>query len=62
MGTNFRLVPKFEGNHLVILYERNGDAMAIAQILLPADRQLADNVEAANDICSILKKRIRKSL
>ncbi|MCM1259048.1 MAG: hypothetical protein NC306_08280 [Butyrivibrio sp.] len=62
MAANFRLVPKFEGNCLVILYESNGDVQAIAQILLPADRQLADNVEVANDICGILKKRIRKSL
>ena len=62
MGTNFRLVPKFDGNCLVILYEWNGDARIIAQILLPADKQLSDNVETANDICSILKKRIRKSL
>ncbi|MCM1542845.1 MAG: hypothetical protein NC121_16510 [Blautia sp.] len=51
MAANFRLVPKFEGNCLVILYESNGDVQAIAQILLPADRQLADNVEVANDIC-----------
>ncbi len=62
MSTAFRLVPKFDGNCLVILYEFRGDVRIIAQILLPNDQQLSDNVETANDICNILRKRIRKSL
>lgn len=55
MNTNFRLIPKFNENILVILYEYNGDVKIIAQILLPADHQLAGNVATATDICSILK-------
>lgn len=62
MSTNFRLIPKFNENWLFILCEFNGDVRVIAQILLPADHQLVDNVATATDICQILKKRIRKSL
>ena len=62
MSKNFRLVPKFSENCLIILYEMNGDVRIIAQILLPADQQLAQNVQTANDICTILKRRIRQSL
>lgn len=62
MSTNFRLIPKFYGNCLVILFEANGEVRNIAQICLPADHQTIDDVSTANDICQILKKRIRKSL
>ena len=62
MSKNFRLVPKFSENCLIILYEMNGDVRIIAQVLLPADQQLAQNVQTANDICTNLKKRIRQSL
>lgn len=62
MSTSFRLIPKFNGNYLVILCEYNGDVRDIAHILLPADQQLVDNVQTASDICLVLKKRIRKSL
>lgn len=62
---NFRVVPKFVSvNSLEIWFvpQSNTDMRVIAQILMPADNQLSDNVEAANEICAILKKRIRKSV
>ena len=62
MSANFRLVPKFNNNLLAIVCEYNGDIRVIAQIILPNDNQIADNVEVANGICAILKKRIRKSV
>ncbi len=62
MSRHFRLIPKCNENCLVILYEMNGDVRVIAQILLPADQQLSNNVQTANDICTILKRRIRQSL
>lgn len=62
MSVNFRLVPKFNNNLLVIICEYNGDIRVIAQIILPNDNQIADNVAVANEICAILKKRIRKSV
>lgn len=62
MGTGFRLVPKFDGNCLIILYECRGEVRVIAQILMPADQQLSDNVKAADDICSIMRTRIKRSL
>lgn len=62
MSVNFRLIPKFNENVLVIIYEYNGDIRPIAQVLLPNDHQISDNVAVANEICAILKKRIRKSV
>lgn len=62
MSKNLRLVPKFNENCLVIVCEYNGDVRIIAQVLLPNDHQISDNVEVADEICGILKKRIRKSV
>lgn len=62
MSENFKLIPKFDGNSLVILIESNGNVRDIAHVLLPADHQLVDNVETATAICQVLRKRIRRSL
>lgn len=59
----FRLVQKFNNNILDIgVVLNNGDSEHIARIVFPADRQTNDDLEAANAICVILKKRIRKSV
>ena len=63
-ANNFKLVPKFpEPNLLVVwLVLPTGDSRAIAYVNFPNDSQILDNVETANSICALLKKRIKKSV
>ena len=59
----FRIVQKFNNNILDIgVVLANGNSTQIARIIFPDDKQVNDNLEAANAICVILKKRIRKSV
>lgn len=63
MSANFKLVPKLANNLLEIWFVLpNGEGRAIAWVVFPKDSQMPDNVTAANDICAVLKKRIRKSV
>lgn len=63
MSANFKLVPKFSDNLMEIWFVLpNGDGRAIAWVTFPNDKQMSHNVEAGNDICAILKKRIRGSI
>ncbi len=60
----FRIVPKMISPNRCIfdIVLANGDYRTIAQVDFPNDGQMNDNMEAAQGICDILKKRIRKSV
>ena len=60
----FRIVPKMVSPNrcLFAIVLTNGDYRTIAQVDFPNDAQMNDNMEAAQAICDILKKRIRKSV
>ena len=62
--TGFRIVPKMiNPNVCVFLFVlNNGDSRVIAEVHFPADGQMNDNLEAAQAICEVLRKRIRKSV
>lgn len=63
MSSNFQLVPKFEGNIMVIYFVLpNGEYRQILQCIFPNDKQLGDNVKVADEIIPILKRRIKRSL
>lgn len=63
MNSNFKLVPKFEGNIMVIYFVLpNGENRQILQCMFPDDRQLRENIAAADEIISILRRRIKRSL
>lgn len=63
MSANFKLIPKFSENLMEIwLVLPNGESRAIAWVTFPNDKQMAHNVQAGSDICTILKKRIRLSV
>lgn len=60
----FRIVPKMISPNRCIfdIVLANGDYRTIAQVDFPSDGQMNDNMEAAQGICDILKKRIRRSV
>lgn len=62
--TGFRIVPKMTSNNVCAFYIvlANGDNRQIAEVHFPNDGQMVDNVESAQLICDVLKKRIRKSV
>lgn len=62
MSNNFKLVPKFYNNLLNIWYVSEDQSLLIAQLLMPNDQQRMDDVQVAGDICSCLKKRIKKTV
>ena len=59
-----RVVPKMlDANKCIFdVVAPNGDFRTIAGVHFPMDGQMNDNLEAAQGICDILKKRIRKSV
>ena len=62
--SGFRIVPKmvsFNRCEFAIVL-RNGDCRVIATVDFPSDNQMNYNLEAAQEIANILKKRIRKSV
>jgi hypothetical protein len=61
---SFRLVPKMVARNIMTIYivMSNGENCQIAEIHFPNDNQQNDNLEAAQAICDVLKKRIRKSI
>lgn len=62
--TGFRIVPKMlDANRCEFnIVLNNGDYRAIAWVTFPADGQMNDNMQAAQEISDALKKRIRKSV
>lgn len=63
MGQNFQLIPKFDGNAMAIFFVLpNGENREILRCIFPDDFQLGDNVKAADEIISTLRKRIKRSL
>lgn len=63
MNNNYKLVPKMEGNIvIIILVTANGEGHQIARIMLPNDNQVTDNVDCINEICATLRKRIKRSI
>lgn len=62
--TGLRLVPKMINNVTfgIWVVASNGDSRQIGVFNVPNDNQMNDNLEAAQGICDVLKKRIRKSI
>lgn len=61
--SGFRIVPKMLSlNRCAFAIVLNGDCRVIATVDFPSDNQMNDNLEAAQEIANILKKRIRKSV
>lgn len=62
---NYRLVQKYaEGNPNCLniwFVLPTGQGHLIATIIFPSDQQYGDNHICADEICTALKKRIRKS-
>ena len=60
----FRIVPKMISSNRCIfdIVLKNGDFRTIGQFEFPDDGQMNDNLEAAQAISDIIKKRIRKSV
>lgn len=64
MKGNFKLVPKLLDNCTfgIWIVLANGDCMQLGQFLVPNDGQMNDNLECAQAICDVMRKRIRKSV
>lgn len=63
-GKNFRVVPKIN-NNLIAIYvcvPATGESRQVALIECPNDNQLGDNVELADEISKIYRKRLNKSV
>jgi hypothetical protein len=62
--TGLRLVPKMIDNVTfgIWVVTSNGESRQIGIFNVPNDNQINDNLEAAQGICDVLKKRIRKSI
>lgn len=63
-GKNFRVVPKIN-NNLIAVYvcvPVTGENRQVALIECPNDNQLGDNVELADEISKIYRKRLNKSI
>ena len=61
MANNFQLIPKFVRNG-IYLVRQTGEAIMLAKIICPDDKQLGDNVALANEFLPIMRKRIKRSL
>ncbi len=63
-GKNFRIVPKISNNliGLFVVSPSTGENRQVALIECPADRQMNDNVELAEEISRAYRKRLRKSV
>ena len=63
MANNFQLIPKFVRNEIgIYLVRQAGEAIMLAKIICPDDKQLGDNVALANEFLPIMRKRIKRSL
>ena len=63
MANNFQLIPKFVSNEIgIYLVRQTGEAIMLAKIICPDDKQLGDNVALANEFLPIMRKRIKRSL
>lgn len=63
MKSNFKVVPKLHQNVLCILAVcSNGTGKEIGRVIFPNDFQVNDNVACAEEICTAIRKRIRKSI
>ncbi|MCX4267819.1 MAG: hypothetical protein OSJ62_04035 [Lachnospiraceae bacterium] len=63
MGQSFRLVPKMEQNLLrIFLVYSGGKNEEIARVVMPHDNQMNDNVNCAEEICTAIRKRIKRSV
>lgn len=62
--SGFRIVPKMvDANRCEFnIVLNSGEYKAIAWVIFPADGQMNDNMQAAQEISDALKKRIRKSV
>lgn len=62
--SGFRIVPKMVSRNRCIfdIVLKNGDYRTIGHFDFPDDGQMNDNLEAAQGMCDIAKKRIRKSV
>jgi hypothetical protein len=65
---SYKIVPKFikDNNgahtiHIGIVFS-NGEKKLLAVVLLPHDGQLNDDVQCAEEICTSIRKRIKKSV
>ena len=61
---SFRMVPKMMNPNVCAIYMvlSNGESRQVALIEFPHDSQQNDNLDAAQGICDILRKRVRKSV
>lgn len=62
--SGIRVVPKMidAGRCIFAAVAPNGEYQTIAEVHFPMDGQMNDNLEAAQGISDILRKRIRKSV
>ena len=60
---NFRIVPRMvrQGDWVFDIVLSNGEVRALGEMLMPNDGQLGDDVTAAEEIATALRKRIKKS-
>jgi len=63
-GSSFRLVPKMVDNSTfgIWIVTNSGETRQIGQFIVPNDGQMNDNLDAAQEICNIMRKRIRRSV
>ncbi|MCM1118079.1 MAG: hypothetical protein NC543_01780 [bacterium] len=61
---SFRVVPKINNNLIAIFVcvPATGESRQVALIECPNDNQLSDNVELAEELCKIYRKRLNKSI
>jgi hypothetical protein len=64
MQRNFRIIQKFTCANVCKFYILfpNGEYKLLADVLMPNDGQLNENVGCANEISDALRKRVRKSI
>lgn len=63
-GQSFKIVSKMAGNYIGIYYHvpQTGYTRKIAVLEMPNDSQVVDNVDFVNELCSLYRKRIKKSI
>lgn len=62
-GQSFKLTTKLNGNYIEIYYVvSTGYIRKIAVIEIPCDSQWRDNIELVDEVCTAIRKRIRKSI
>lgn len=63
MSANFKLIPKFSENLMEVwCVLPGGECRVIANVTFPNDHQMSHNVKTGEEICAILRKRIRGSV